>query len=200
MCPSCTMAVERWVPISLQIFIAPDVLDAPSCRRVQAAMDAGAPEPAEVLADGFELQHDVRRATQIEIADTVLAMVDAALDRVRIPIASFYGLVLQSREGASFVRYETGGFYKPHVDRAHVASWPLTEKRQITIVLFVESSRDAEPSGGFNGGILRLFPDKGEPIVIIPTGGTLVAFPAAMQHEVTRVTSGRRDTIVDWFY
>ena len=88
MCPSCTMAVERWVPISLQIFIAPDVLDAPSCRRVQAAMDAGAPEPAEVLADGFELQHDVRRATQIEVADAVLAMVDAALDRVRIPIAS----------------------------------------------------------------------------------------------------------------
>jgi predicted 2-oxoglutarate/Fe(II)-dependent dioxygenase YbiX len=184
----------------LQIFIAPDVLDAPSCRRVQAAMDAGTPEPAEVLADGFELQHDVRRATQIEIADTVLAMVDAALDRVRIPIASFYGLVLQSREGVSFVRYETGGFYKPHVDRAHVASWPLTAKRQITIVLFVESSRDVEPSGGFNGGILRLFPNEGEPIDIIPIGGTLVAFPAAMQHEVTRVTSGRRDTIVDWFY
>jgi hypothetical protein len=27
-----------------------------------------------------------------------------------------------------------------------------------------------------------------------------VAFPAAMRHEVTRVTAGRRDTIVDWFY
>jgi len=163
-------------------------------------MDAGTPEPAEVLADGFERQHDVRRATQIDVAEPVLAMVDAALDAVRIPIASFYGLVLQSREGVSFMRYETGGFYKPHVDRARVASWPLTEKRQITIVLFMESSRDVEPSGGFNGGVLRLFPDKGDPIEILSKGGTLVAFPAAMRHEVTRVTSGRRDTIVDWFY
>jgi predicted 2-oxoglutarate/Fe(II)-dependent dioxygenase YbiX len=184
----------------VSIFIAPDVLDAPSCRRVQAAMDAGTPEQAEVLADGFQLQQDVRRATQIDIVDTVLAMVDAALDAVRIPIASFYNLVLQSREGASFLRYETGGFYKPHVDRAHVPSWPLTEKRQITIVLFLESSREAEPSGGFSGGMLRLFPEDGDPIEIVAKSGTLVAFPAAMRHEVTRVTSGRRDTIVDWFY
>ena len=163
-------------------------------------MDDGSPEEAEVLADGFEVQQDVRRATQIDIAEAVLAMTDAALDAVRIPIASFYGLVLQSREGASFVRYETGGFYKPHVDRAHVPSWPLTERRQVTMVLFLESAREMEPSGGFSGGVLRLFPDEGDPIEIIPARGMLVAFPAAMRHEVTRVTAGRRDTIVDWFY
>lgn len=163
-------------------------------------MDDGTPEQAEVLADSFEVQEDVRRATQIDIADTVLAMVDATLDDVRIPIASFYRLILQSREGASFLRYETGGFYKPHVDRAHVPSWPLTARRQVTLVLFLESSRDVEPSGGFNGGVLRLFPDDGAPIDIAPKTGTLVAFPASMRHEVTRVTSGRRDTIVDWFY
>lgn len=172
----------------------------PACRRVQTAMDAGMPEEAEVLADGFEVQEDVRRARQIDVGESVLAMVDAALDAMRLPIASFYGAALESREGAGFMRYETGGFYRPHVDRAHVPSWPLTERRQITIVLFLESSRDAEPSGGFRGGILRLFPDDGVPIDIIPKAGTLVAFPAAMLHEVTRVTAGRRDTIVDWFY
>lgn len=184
----------------MPIFISPDVMDAPSCRRVQAAMDAGTPEQAEVLSDGFEVQEDVRRATQIDIADAVLAMVDATLDSVRIPVASFYRLVLQSREGVSFMRYDTGGFYKPHVDRAHVPSWPLSERRQITMVLFLESSRDVEPAGGFSGGHLRLFPEDGDPIEIAPTAGTLVAFPASMLHEVTRVTSGRRDTIVDWFY
>ncbi len=163
-------------------------------------MDAGTAEQAEVLADDFELQEDVRRAAQIEIADDVMAMVDVALDTARIPIATFYGLALESREGASVLRYETGGFYKPHVDRAHVPSWPLTEKRQVTIVLFLESSREAEASGGFSGGVLRLFPEDDDPIEIIAKRGTLVAFPAEMRHEVTRVTSGRRDTIVDWFY
>jgi SM-20-related protein len=184
----------------LDLFIARDVLDGPGCRRVQAAMDAGTAEDAEVLTDDFEVQEDVRRAMHIDVADAVLAAVDAALDAMCTPIASFYGLALQSREGASFLRYETGGFYRPHVDRAHVPSWPLTERRQITIVLFLESSCQAEPSGGFRGGILRLLPDEGEPIDIIPTAGTLVAFPAEMRHEVTPVTSGRRDTIVDWFY
>ena len=76
----------------------------------------------------------------------------------------------------------------------------MTEKRQVTIVLFLESSREIEPSGGFSGGVLRLFPDDGDPIEIVAKGGTLVAFPASMPHEVTRVTSGRRDAIVDWFY
>jgi predicted 2-oxoglutarate/Fe(II)-dependent dioxygenase YbiX len=127
-------------------------------------------------------------------------MVDAALDGVREPIAAHFNLVLEGREGASFLRYETGGFYKPHVDRAHVPSWPLTARRQITVVLFLESSRDEEPAGGFSGGVLRLFPGNAPPIDIVPTRGTLVAFPASMRHEVTRVTSGRRDAIVDWFY
>jgi predicted 2-oxoglutarate/Fe(II)-dependent dioxygenase YbiX len=185
---------------AVRIFMSPGAMDAPSCRRVQAAMDAGTPEQAEVLSDDFEVQEDVRRATQIDIADSVLAMVDAALDAVRAPIASFYQLVLQSREGASFLRYETGGFYRPHVDRAHVPSWPLTERRQVTLVLFLESSREAEPSGGFNGGLLRLFPEEGDPIDVVARQGMLVAFPASMRHEVTRVRSGRRDTIVDWFY
>lgn len=163
-------------------------------------MDAGTPEDAEVFADNAEVQQDVRRASEIEIAETVLAMVDATLDAVRIPIATFYRRVLKSREGASFLRYETGGFYKPHVDRAHVPSWPLTARRQITMVLFLESSREVEPVGGFSGGLLRLFPDQGDPIEIVPQRGMLVAFPADMSHEVTRVTAGRRDTIVDWFY
>ena len=192
--------MSRTSDAASNVFIAPDVLDAPACRLVQQAMDAGTPEDAEVLEDGFEVQEDVRRATQIDIADAVLTMVEATLDTMRVPIASFYGLGLQAREGASVLRYETGGFYRPHVDRAHVPSWPLTERRQITVVLFLESSREAEPSGGFRGGILRLFPDEGDPIEIIPKVGTLVAFPAEMRHEVTRVTAGRRDTIVDWFY
>jgi predicted 2-oxoglutarate/Fe(II)-dependent dioxygenase YbiX len=184
----------------VRIFTAAGVLDAPACRRVQAAMDVGTPEEAEVLDEGFEVQGDVRRATHIDVVDDVLAMVEATLDAMRDPIASFYGLTLESREGASVLRYETGGFYRPHVDRAHVPSWPLTERRLITIVLFLESAREAEPTGGFSGGTLRLFPDAGEPIDIIPKGGTVVAFPAGMRHEVTRVTAGRRDTIVDWFY
>jgi predicted 2-oxoglutarate/Fe(II)-dependent dioxygenase YbiX len=185
----------------LRIFTVPDAMDAASCRRVRAAMDAGVPEPAEVLDETITVQEEVRRASQIDVPEMVLEMVEQCLDRMLDAIAAFYRLSLHSREGASFLRYETGGFYKPHVDRARVASWPSTERRQITTVLFLDSSREAEPSGGFSGGLLRVFPNDGDdPIEITPRQGTLVAFPATMRHEVTRVTSGRRDTVVDWFY
>src|SRR4030095_9959635 len=107
-------------------------------------MDAGTPEEAEVLDEGFAVQEDVRRATQIDIADTVLTMVEATLDAMRGPIASFYGLALEAREGASILRYETGGFYRPHVDRAHVPSWPPTGRRASTLAFFLVSSREAE--------------------------------------------------------
>jgi predicted 2-oxoglutarate/Fe(II)-dependent dioxygenase YbiX len=185
----------------LRIFTVPDAMDAASCRRVRAAMDAGVPEPAEVLDETITVQEEVRRASQIDVPEMVLEMVEQCLDRMLDAIAAFYRLSLHSREGASFLRYETGGFYKPHVDRARVPSWPATARRQVTTVLFLESSRDAEPAGGFSGGLLRLFPDgAGAPFDITPTRGTLVAFPATMRHEVTPVTSGRRDTVVDWFY
>jgi predicted 2-oxoglutarate/Fe(II)-dependent dioxygenase YbiX len=185
----------------LDVFIAQDVMDAPTCRRVQAAMDAGVPEPAEVLHDTIEVQEEVRRASQIDVPEVVLVMVDERLDAMRDQVAAFFRLPLRSREGVSFMRYEKGGFYKPHVDRALVSSWPATSRRLVTTVLFLESSREIEPSGGFSGGRLRLFPDDGTPLIeITAKQGMLVAFPAGMLHEVTRITAGRRDTVVDWFY
>ena len=48
--------------------------------------------------------------------------------------------------------------------------------------------------------MLRLYPDEGEPIDVEPVEGLLVAFPATMLHEVTRVGDAVRDAVVDWFY
>ena len=38
------------------------------------------------------------------------------------------------------------------------------------------------------------------PFDIVPRAGTLVAFPATVLHEVTRVEDAIRDAVVDWFY
>ena len=44
---------------------------------------------------------------------------------------------------------------------------------------------------------LRVFPEReGEPVDVVPRRGLLVAFPAALTHEVTTVTHGRRDAVV----
>jgi predicted 2-oxoglutarate/Fe(II)-dependent dioxygenase YbiX len=66
--------------------------------------------------------------------------------------------------------------------------------------VFLSTSRAAGDAEGFTGGVLRLHPDAGEPIDIEPVEGLLVAFPATMLHEVTRVGDAVRDVVVDWFY
>jgi len=186
------------VPI---FFMADHVMDEATCRRVQTAMDAGVPEPSEILGGEIEHVEEVRRASHVEVPQSMLDVIEACLDRQRDAIGAFFGRTLRSREGPSLLRYEAGDFYRPHVDRADVPSWPDAAERQVTVVLFLDSSRDRDPAGGFAGGLLRVFPGGPgtAPVEIAATRGTLVAFPSETQHEVTRVTGGRRDVVVDWF-
>jgi predicted 2-oxoglutarate/Fe(II)-dependent dioxygenase YbiX len=183
----------------VQIFIAEHAMDDATCRRVQAAMDVGVREPMEIIEGDMTVVDDVRRASHIEVPPAIFELVDAHLDVQRDAIGAYFELLLNGREGVNLLRYEAGGFYKPHIDRAHLAAWPPAAHRVLTVVLFLESSRDADPAGRFSGGVLRLFPDKGGPIEVVPRRGMLVAFPADTRHEVSPVVGGHRDTVVDWF-
>ena len=188
--------------VTLGALFTVDAVDAETCRWIQRAMDAGSSGPASVLTEHFDVAEQERRATEIDVADDVLARVESCLDAQRDRIAAFYHRPLSSREGAGFLRYSAGGFYGPHVDRADVPSWPAAVGREITIVLFLNSSREIDPAGGFTGGRLCIFPDgvDADAIDVIPRRGLLVAFPSSMPHEVTPVVDGRRDAVVDWFY
>jgi predicted 2-oxoglutarate/Fe(II)-dependent dioxygenase YbiX len=183
----------------LRIFVADRAMDDTTCRRVQAAMDVGVREPSEVIEDEMALVEDVRRASHIEVPSTIFELIDVHLDAQRDAIAAFFDWPLEGREGVNLLRYEAGGFYKPHVDRADLPAWPPAAQRAFTVILFLESAREVDPSGGFSGGVLRLLPDNAESIDIVPRRGLLVAFPADIVHEVLPVIDGHRDTVVDWF-
>jgi predicted 2-oxoglutarate/Fe(II)-dependent dioxygenase YbiX len=163
-------------------------------------MDRGASDPAEVLEDVIEHQDDVRRTLSIDVADATLGRVERALEAARDRLQAMSGLSLGVREGTGFLRYLPGGFYRPHRDKGDLPSWPGAARRQLAVVVFLSTSRAAGEPEGFTGGVLRLYPDHGEPIDIEPVAGLLVAFPATMLHEVTRVGDAVRDAVVDWFY
>ena len=150
-------------------------------------MDDGIADAAEVIDGEIEQQGDVRRAASIEVDAHTLAVVERRLDEVRASVGAFFGISVTGREGAGFLRYGPGGFYRPHFDRAEVAAWPGAARRRITAVVFLNS-------GDFAGGVLRV---GDQPIV--PETGMLAAFPADTVHEVTPVRDGVRDTIVDWY-
>ena len=163
-------------------------------------MDAGAADAADVLDAGFVRDDMARRALEIEVDAVTLESVEAQLESFRAALASFFHLQLGAREGASLLRYEAGGFYGPHRDRADVRSWPGAARRRVAVVLFLNSSRDADPAGEFDGGTLRVIDNDGAAVDIHAREGTLAAFLADALHEVTEVRAGARDVIVDWFY
>ena len=93
-------------------------MDEATCRRVQAAMDAGVREPTEVIGDDMTLVEDVRSACHIEVPPAVFELIDAHLDAQRLAVATFFQWRLMAVKASTSSGYEPGGFYKPHVDRA----------------------------------------------------------------------------------
>ena len=162
--------------------------DLETCRRVRAAMAAGAAEAAAVLTDGIAEDETVRLARLVDVDAAVLADVEARLDDERSAVAGTTRFSLGVREGASFIRYSPGGFYLPHVDRAEDREWPDAAHRRVSVVVFLNDD--------FTGGALHLI-DAGT--VVTPRAGLLVAFDAALLHEVEPVRNGTREVVVDWF-
>jgi predicted 2-oxoglutarate/Fe(II)-dependent dioxygenase YbiX len=184
------------------LYLLEGFLTAEECQACSRGMDAGVPDPAEVLVEGISPRDQVRRAETVDVAPEVLAMVETRLDQARDRIARHFDAALTDREGTGFVRYQPGGFYRPHIDWAESPDWPDAARRQVAVVVFLNSSRAGDAAGEFDGGVLRLLPDAPaeDHVEIVPRRGTLVAFPAAMPHEVTTVVGGVRDAAVDWYY
>jgi predicted 2-oxoglutarate/Fe(II)-dependent dioxygenase YbiX len=185
---------------SPRLYVHPGFIEPWFCVRIREAMDAGVSEHAEVLDTSFDRREQTRRAASIDPDAALVSDVEARLERVRPLVSRFFGVPLAEREGVGFLRYPSGGFYRPHRDRAAAPSWPDAARRAVALVTFLNDSRGtAVDSGQFEGGTLRLFFEDG-PVNVAPQQGLLVAFDADVLHEVTIVRGGVRDTLVDWFY
>jgi len=185
--------------MSVDLFRQPAFLRPEECLAARRGMDQGNIEQAEILRQGIHLETSVRVATLVEPEFALIRAVEAKLDACRAHVQGALGLVLGDREGAGFIRYPSGGFYRPHRDRDDDAGWDGATRRAVALVLFLNSSKAAAPTGEFDGGLLRLF-FEGHDIDVAPQAGLFVAFPATVLHEVTEVRDGTRDTVVDWFY
>lgn len=169
-------------------------------------MDRGTIDPAEVFDPGATLDLDARRASSIDVDGATLDAVEATLDSGRHAVEAHYHLSLTGREGAGFLRYGAGGFYRRHRDRSVDTAWPGAARRQVSLIVFLNSSRAQPAAGEFGGGELIVFPESPdafttfEAITVVPREGTLVAFDASTPHEVLPARDGTRDVVVDWYY
>ncbi len=90
---------------------------------------------------------------------------------------------------AHFARYPVGAFYKKHVDVFHT-----DERRTLSLICYLNENWQAA-----EGGQLRLYPENGQVVDILPEGGTLACFiSAGLYHEVLPATRPRL-SIAGWF-
>jgi predicted 2-oxoglutarate/Fe(II)-dependent dioxygenase YbiX len=179
--------------------IVPLVWDGALCASIRAAMDRGAASAAEIFdAGSYMVDAGTRRAFDVEVDAVTLAAVEVRLASLRAQIEVHFGVTLAAAEGAGFLRYMAGGFYRQHVDWIGADSEPF--RRRVSVVLFLSDTAATAASGTCSGGALRLYEQGAAPVDVSPAAGTLVAFPADIPHEVLPVEAGVRDVVVDWFY
>jgi SM-20-related protein len=184
------------------LFIVKDFLAPGVCGEVVAALNVAEGEAATVYGrtSGGGVDRGVRQTLRLRPSDAIVQLTMTRLLNQQPALENHFGVRVFECEEPQFLRYRVGDFFVAHQDGNTGLLRLDTERRRISLVVFLGRESDlAEPEtygGGslvftnFNGG--RKFTVHGEP-------GTLVAFRSETTHEVTPVTHGERYSIVSWF-
>jgi hypothetical protein len=111
------------------------------------------------------------------------------------------------------VRCDPGDGLPPHIDNPHEIEAPADVlARRLVANLYLDSWNGWEDEeGSYDGGLFKLHirqsrsrfrgaePDATRTVSIAGRAGTLLVYSATVMHEVARVQSGRRRTVVAFF-
>ena len=137
-----------------------------------------------------EIQHDVRQELTV----------------LQPRLEAHFQTTLHGFETPQFLLYQVGDFYRHHRDVVSSKGGAHSAKnRKVSIVLFVNGEGNHQETD-FQGGALTFYglvkgksqKDFGLPVVA--EAGLLVAFPSTIFHEVFPVTSGKRVSIVTFYF
>ncbi len=121
-------------------------------------------------------------------------------------IADHYDLDLKAIQPPKYSIYETGDYYKMHVDsNLQENAADFLRQRKVSVIVFLNEESSVEKEGSYCGGNLtfhgliknEIFGKFGYPLVSEP--GMLITFLPDMAHEVTPVTFGSRYAVTTWY-
>jgi len=194
----------------LGLFVRRGFLSAESCRTIRREMAAATRIPAMVRPNGqagLELDYEARRTGVATVSAETTALVEDQLRAIQPALEQYFTMRATGWQGLRFYIYEPGDFFAAHRDGAAERSAPdWVNQRQISVSILlndVRSDLDAEP---YAGGALVFHGRRNDPnrswfsIPLDAEEGMFVAFRSDWMHEVQPVTSGRRYSIVTWFF
>jgi SM-20-related protein len=159
------------------------------------------------IKSSHALDQSIRKTDIYSLTSGQDACFDTHFDFFREQIEQFFNVSLLGASDAQVLSYDKDSFYVRHaddssevVDKEGVATdyKQVAPHRIITTVLFLNSGGD-----DFDGGELvfnHLSDIEGVPFCMKPKQGFMLVFPSNpyFAHEVLKVTSGHRATLVKW--
>lgn len=183
-------------------------LDRPTCELIKAEMRAGERARARVYDREWNyLERATLRSTlQVEVGDTVNALVRAKLLDVRAALGRRFEVELSDCQDPIYLIYKPGDFFEPHKDESQRPGAPEHVRRRcVSAIIFLSDEDEGDRPGEYAGGSLGfygLLPDPRCAHIGLPVkgrAGLLVAFRSDVFHQVTPVTRGERYTVVSWY-
>jgi len=190
------------------IYTQEGFLDRTTCELIKAEMRAGGHARAKVYdREWNHLERPTLRSTlQVEVGDSVNALVRAKLLDMRTALGRRFEVELGDCQGPTYLVYEPGDFFEPHKDESQRPGAPEhVRARLVSVIIFLSDEDENERPGEYAGGSLGfygLLPDPRCAHIGLPLkgrAGLLVAFRSDVFHQVTPVTRGERYTVVSWY-
>ena len=136
----------------------------------------------------------------IEQNSPTLPLIEKVIDRIDFTAQKYYGCSLKTFEQIQYAEYEKDMFFSWHVDSVTRLDEITSYTRDISASLIL--NKQTEYTGSSLQFILAgsVSPDN----ILTPEDainqeqGTLIVFPSSTIHQVTKVTSGIRKSLVLW--
>jgi predicted 2-oxoglutarate/Fe(II)-dependent dioxygenase YbiX len=194
----------------LGLFVRRDFLDAELCHDLRRDMISATRTRAMLRpygqADGAR-DETVRRTDVAQVPAATSTLVEGRLWAIKRSLEDHFHVQLAGLQGPEFYVYGEGDFFVAHRDSDTDPLAPERIKvRQVSISILLNDATgrlDGEP---YSGGAMVFYgrrADRGGPGFGIPLEseeGMLIAFRSDWFHEVQPITSGRRYSIVSWFF
>lgn len=185
------------------LFIANEFLTPDVCGEVVAELSAAQREAATVYgrtASG-SVDQRIRRTTRIRPSSPRVEAIVSRLWALKDRLEKHFAVALSECEDPQFLHYSEGDFFVAHQDGNTGMTRLDTERRLVSVVIFLSHESDSPHPGAHCGGSF-LFTNlrTTEKVRFVGEPGMLIAFRAETTHEITPVTHGERYSIVSWYW
>ena len=191
------------MPTIPNVFIDKNFLDIDVCRELIAQAEQSVAVPAQVTKTTGRVDVTMRQTSRLLYSSQTEELINSHLRHLHPQLERHFDVQLYGFEKFQFLLYRKGDFYRRHADRNDKPESPdYIKARRISIVIFLSNQSQEEQPNSYSGGTFVVWKNNllKTRLKIEGEVGKLIAFRSDLVHEVEAVKSGKRYSIVNWFF